>query len=152
MNGLLTSRKANALLRYYQKKMPKVEDCQCSTCRIMCRHPCIGTPSEVEKLIKMGYRDCFEPYRPFIKDSSFAIWILRAKNSDKYVDNCGYPCVFFQEGKCIVHDNKPTEGKVVNHNTTGKNGSPYDKFRNALVNTWRTKKGERLIDRWSNEH
>jgi hypothetical protein len=145
---MLTYQKANALLRHQVKKLPPATECSCEVCVRLCHgHTCIGTPDEIEKLMDMGYSKLFYREYMWIPNSNDAgVAVLRP---DVVHDNWSYPCAFLKDGKCIIHAIKPLEGRLVNHDTCGK--GMYEDFRRALLRTWQTPRGEKLVRRWYKE-
>ena len=104
-------------------------ECKCAVCRRQCRTPCLGTPEDILKLLRAGYRDRLKftlwgvglltGHLPFI------IPMVQAAGSDG-----GY-CAFFRGGLCELHDKglKPTEGRLSHHTVTSEN---FD-FRRSLA-------------------
>ncbi len=86
--------------------------CDCTRCVTMCKTaPCLGTPSDMLRIINNGYIDLVEGAM-FAAHGSPKIPIVRPK-----WDDVKKPCVFLDDqGKCKLHTRglKPIEGKISN--------------------------------------
>lgn len=87
--------------------------CTCEKCKNMCKTPCMGTLTDILKLVKAGYTDrlsksmwgvgmiteTYPSFIPFI--------------GPKIDEKTGY-CTFYKNGLCELHDLglKPTEGAL----------------------------------------
>lgn len=107
----------------------KPSACKCEACRNQCRTPCLGTPDDILRLIKAGYRD----------ELSVSYWLVgvvlgRMEHPIVMVQPVktgeGW-CIFYHQGLCGLHDKglKPTEGRLSHHSITKEN---YD-FRKGLT-------------------
>lgn len=109
-----------ALQRIIRKTGRKPVECRCAACKAQCRTPCLGTPADILRLLKAGYRKRLSPtlwgvglalgYLPY------AVPMVQARQENGY-------CTFFRNGLCELHDAglKPTEGRLSYHTITGEN-------------------------------
>lgn len=109
-----------AYLRIIRKTGRKPIQCKCKDCKKQCRTPCMGTPSDILKLIEAGY----------VNKLSMTEWAvaLLYKRHDGVIlmiqSTAGEDgCAFFHDGLCELHDLglKPTEGKLSHHSITLEN-------------------------------
>lgn len=122
------------LEKIMRKTSAKVVSCKCQLCKKQCDHPCLGTPSDIKKIIEAGFQDRLMPI----------IW-TGAKNlgiTDKEVPmvvpkQCQITgkCTFFKDGLCELHDLglKPTEGRLSHH---GRKWNPKKSIGWAVAKTW----------------
>lgn len=108
--------------------------CSCSTCQNMCKtSPCIGTPDDILRLINNGYVGKISASIYMV-----GVFYFNARNPVHFATPTRLDdgsCIFFNNGLCDLHESglKPTEGKLVNHETTG----DYKTSSNYLVSeTW----------------
>ena len=52
-----------ALQRIIRKTGRRPVECRCRLCRQQCRIPCLGTPEDILRLLKAGYRERLAPTR-----------------------------------------------------------------------------------------
>lgn len=109
-----------ALQRIIRKTGRKAVECRRVACRAQCRTPCPGTPGDIPRLLKAGYRRQPAPtlwgvglvpgHVPCI------IPTIQARQENGY-------CIFFHDGLCRLHDAglKPTEGRLSHHIITREN-------------------------------
>ncbi|MCE8595707.1 hypothetical protein [Bacteroides fragilis] len=101
--------------------------CKCEICQAQCRRtPCIGTPQDIQALIKAGYKDklSFTLWSVgfILGKIDFGIPMIQPKQTPS-------GCVFFKDGLCELHDLglKPTEGKL-SHHTIGMDNLDFSMF------------------------
>lgn len=111
-------------------------ECSCDKCKSQCHTPCLGTPEDIERLIKAGYGDrlaltewvagvlmglCDEP-----------IQMIQARLEDN-----GW-CTFYHDGKCELHDKglKPTEGRLSHHSLKLDNFNPKRSLSWLIAKEW----------------
>jgi hypothetical protein len=116
--------------------------CSCKGCVSMCqRTPCLGTPTDILKLIQAGHKEKIMPtlWAASIFFGQSPIPMLQIER------NPVSGCVFLNEQNlCSLHDTglKPTEGKFASH-------SPNMKAENltlTIAKTWVDPKNFDLID------
>lgn len=135
--------------------LPK-SDCSCEKCQGMCSlsRPCWGTPTDVKKLIENGFanRLMLDYYEgeldkkkiPYTEILSPALVGSEGKRAPFWpVGRCTFYTV---DGKCEIHDIKPTEGRVVNHEKR------YDGLHESLAKSWGKRDGLKVIKQWNKEN
>lgn len=109
-----------AFERIIRKTGRKPVQCKCQKCKEQCRTPCLGTPDDILRLIRAGYRDrlaqtawCVGMALGRIK---FPVPMVQAIQTQS-------GCVFFKDGLCELHESglKPTEGKLSHHSIKQEN-------------------------------
>ena len=124
--------------------------CSCEKCVNMCeRRPCWGTPQDIKKIMDAGYTyRLMADYWTTGRDSDHTIWIL-APAIVKYElrEAPLYPmgrCTFLMENsKCLVHEIKPSEGRVANCQT-----KPNENIHKDIAMAWDTREGKLLVNQW----
>lgn len=95
-------------------------ECSCEKCKAQCRNPCLGTPGDILRLIRAGYKDrlalTFWAVGMLHGEMNYPILMVQAIRSGGY-------CTFFRDGLCELHELglKPTEGKLSHHTITEEN-------------------------------
>lgn len=143
--------KAQVLSRKEIETLPKNE-CSCARCQKMCSEsrPCWGTPKEIKQIIENGFanRLMCDYYDGNLdgKEIPFTEIITPALVGS---EGCSAPfwpvgqCTFYTDnGLCEIHDLKPVEGCVVNHE------KKYDGLHTSLVYQWMTKEGKKVVKLW----
>lgn len=109
-----------ALQRIIRKTGRQPVECRCSLCKRQCRTPCLGTPEDILRLLKAGYRERLALTEwaagMLCGKVPYPIPMVQARqNADG--------CVFFQDGLCELHaiGLKPTEGRLSHHTITKEN-------------------------------
>lgn len=88
--------------------------------RQQCRIPCLGTPEDILRLLKAGYRERLAPTRwavgLLLGKIPYIVPMVQAKQE-------AGGCTFFQDGLCELHAAglKPTEGRLSHHTITMEN-------------------------------
>ncbi len=96
-------------------------ECRCERCRNQCRTPCLGTPQDILRLIKSGFKGRMEPslwaVGLVLGKFPFPIPMVQARREKN-----GF-CTFYHNGLCELHDLglKPTEGTLSYHTITIEN-------------------------------
>lgn len=124
-------------LHYIMRKSGRKPcECSCDKCKSQCHTPCLGTPEDIERLIKAGYGDrlaltewaagvlmglCDEP-----------IQMIQAR-----LEENGW-CTFYHDGKCELHDKglKPTEGRLSHHSLKRDNYNPKKSLSWLIAKEW----------------
>jgi hypothetical protein len=126
-----------------QKAIPNAiqNACQCDACQELCRRPCWGTPEEIWSLIQAGFGGKLEEDH-WRMDCKRDVIVLRPRLLET-----GY-CVFFQDGKCELHDLglKPLEG-VITHCSNPAGDSGRGVFGKDTAQHWDAR--SRLAYEWS---
>ena len=112
--------------------------CKCEQCKSQCRvSPCLGTPQDIIKLIKAGYKD-----RLAVTDWLTG-FIMKAEPGPVVMLQAIYDekkkaCTFFNNGLCELHDLglKPTEGKLSHHSTKPDNFDFKKSINYTVAKTW----------------
>ena len=123
--------------------------CECPACRELCeRVPCMGTPKEIAAIIAKGYANPNQLVVSRANDPSLEYTVVKPRG-DRPDDPTQGTCVFYQDGKCILHDAglKPIEGCVALHDKN----TPRLLYHH-LKRAWNTKLGRELIERFSTEN
>lgn len=94
-----------------QRSGTQVTQCDCQLCQSMClRAPCIGTPEDIVRLINNGYIHQLETTA---WGAGERIGIETFLSVQIKLDTHG-GCPLFKNGKCSIHEIKPTDGKLAN--------------------------------------
>jgi hypothetical protein len=123
--------------------------CMCDECKDMCALPCWPTPSEVEKIIALGYgeRLMLDFWWPGSKQARFNVVCPAAGRGEagRYARGTGKRCLFqTKKGLCELHDKcKPMEGRLAS--CTGTDGWT---LRGRVAKTWNTKRGKIVVAAW----
>lgn len=118
----------------------------------MCHAPCCGTPEEMEKLIKLGYRNrlMFDDWpgqedliKPALKGygGKKAPWETRTEKG----------CTFWKKGKCELHKLglKPMVGRLAHHSNSLEDSM---KIEDVVRESWRTEKAKEVIQLWKKKN
>jgi hypothetical protein len=98
-----------------RKTGSKPFSCKCQTCKKQCTTaPCLGLPSDIEKLIDSGYGSRI---KETIWASGIMLGIIDYPITMYQAEMQSSGCTFFKDGLCELHDLglKPTEGKLSHH-------------------------------------
>jgi Fe-S-cluster containining protein len=147
--------------KLYSHPLPSGE-CSCESCKKMCEaHPCLGTPQEIIKLIKLGYAKRLMDIRYYDSKGEFgkrdmdikiimpAIKGYEGKKGPLAIARFGRCTFLNNKGLCEIHNVKPIEGRVTSHACEG-----YDKFSHmdrlylSIINMWATHEGEKVVNIW----
>ena len=96
-------------------------ECKCQKCKQQCKTPCLGTPEDILRLIKAGYKERLAITHWWVGIArgklDFPVIMIQARQEEN-----GY-CTFFRDGLCELHDLglKPTEGRLSHHSITKEN-------------------------------
>ena len=81
-----------ALQRIIRKTGRKVVECRCAACRAQCRTPCLGTPEDILRILKAGYKERLSPtlwgVGLVLGRLPYAVPMVQARQADGY-------CTFF---------------------------------------------------------
>lgn len=109
-----------ALQRIIRKTGRRPVECRCPLCRRQCHTPCLGTPEDILRLLKAGYKERLAP-------TGWAVGLLHGKTPGivpmvQARQEAGR-CTFFRDGLCGLHSTglKPTEGRLSYHTITKEN-------------------------------
>ena len=109
-----------ALQRIIRETGRKPVECRCARCREQCRTPCRGTPEDILRLLKAGYKERLAPtlwgVGLVLGRIPYVVPMIQARQENGY-------CIFFHDGLCELHDAglKPTEGRLSHHIITREN-------------------------------
>ena len=110
-----------SLQRIMRKTGRRPIECKCQKCKQQCKTPCLGTPEDVLRLIKAGYKERLAITHWWVGIArgklDFPVIMIQARQEEN-----GY-CTFFHDGLCELHDLglKPTEGRLSHHSITKEN-------------------------------
>ena len=110
-----------SLQRIMRKTGRRPIECKCQKCKQQCKTPCLGTPEDILRLIKAGYKERLAITRWWVGIArgklDFPVIMIQARQEEN-----GY-CTFFHDGLCELHDLglKPTEGRLSHHSITKEN-------------------------------
>ena len=110
-----------SLQRIMRKTGRRPIECKCQKCKQQCKTPCLGTPEDILRLIKAGYKDRLAITHWWVGIArgklDFPVIMIQARQEEN-----GY-CTFFRDGLCELHDLglKPTEGRLSHHSITKEN-------------------------------
>ena len=110
-----------SLQRIMRKTGRKPRECKCQKCKQQCKTPCLGTPEDILRLIKAGYKERLAITHWWVGIArgklDFPVIMIQARQEEN-----GY-CTFFRDGLCELHDLglKPTEGRLSHHSITKEN-------------------------------
>ena len=110
-----------SLQRIMRKTGRKPIECKCQKCKQQCKTPCLGTPEDILRLIKAGYKERLAITHWWVGIArgklDFPVIMIQARQEEN-----GY-CTFFHDGLCELHDLglKPTEGRLSHHSITKEN-------------------------------
>ena len=134
-----------ALQRIIRKTGRKVVECRCATCKAQCRTPCLGTPEDILRILKAGYKERLSPTLWGVGlvtgHLQYAIRMVQARQVNGY-------CTFFRNGLCELHDAglKPTEGKLSHHTITRENFKFGHSLSWNVAREWLDGRNEAFID------
>ena len=110
-----------SLQRIMRKTGRKPIECKCQKCKQQCKTPCLGTPEDILRLIKAGYKERLAITHWWVGIArgklDFPVIMIQARQEEN-----GY-CTFFHDGLCELHDLglKHTEGRLSHHSITKEN-------------------------------
>ena len=110
-----------SLQRIMRKTGRRPIECKCQKCKQQCKTPCLGTPEDILRLIKAGYKERLAITHWWVGVArgklDFPVIMIQARQEEN-----GY-CTFFHDGLCELHDLglKPTEGRLSHHSITKEN-------------------------------
>ena len=110
-----------SLQRIMRKTGRKPIECKCQKCKQQCKTPCLGTPEDILRLIKAGYKERLAITHWWVGIArgklDFPVIMIQARQEED-----GY-CTFFRDGLCELHELglKPTEGRLSHHSITKEN-------------------------------
>ena len=110
-----------SLQRIMRKTGRRPIECKCQKCKQQCKTPCLGTPEDILRLIKAGYKERLAITHWWVGIArgklDFPVIMIQAR-----LEENGY-CTFFHDGLCELHDLglKPTEGRLSHHSITKEN-------------------------------
>ena len=133
------------LQRIIRKTGRKVVECRCAACRAQCRTPCLGTPEDILRILKAGYKERLSPtlwgVGLVLGRLPYAVPMVQARQADGY-------CTFFRNGLCELHDAglKPTEGRLSYHTITRENFKFGHSLSWNVAREWLDKRNAAFID------
>ncbi len=120
-----------------RKTGKKPVQCKCQDCKKQCSvSPCLGTPSDIEKIIDAGHGD-----KIFLTHWAAGILLRATKDIVRMYQANNIPnhgCVFFKDGLCELHEKglKPTEGRLSHHSQQMHNLEPRKSIGWNVAKTW----------------
>lgn len=126
------------LAKIIRKSSRKPVSCKCVSCQSQCmREPCLGTPSDIQKIKDAGFSDRIVP-------TAWAAGILLRVTTEviemeqPLFDPLKGSCTFFNNGLCELHDLglKPTEGKLSHHSIKKDNYNGSRSLSWLVAKTW----------------
>jgi Fe-S-cluster containining protein len=133
------------------EQLPKSE-CSCNRCKKMCSEsrPCWGTPNDMKRIIENGFtnRIMLDYYEGELDNKTIKYTeivtpaLVGCEGSRAPFWPVGRCTFYTDDGKCEIHDIKPTEGCVVNHKQS------YDGLHTSLVETWTKRAGKDVVKLW----
>ena len=110
-----------------RKSGMKPVSCKCNDCKSQCKHPCIGTPEDMEAIKAAGFGDRL--CEGEVEDTGIII-------TGPQYDYTKKSCTFFTNGLCELHDLglKPTVGKLSHHST--RNIQPGKMIADFVLKEW----------------
>ena len=134
--------------RVMRETRMKVQECRCRYCREQCKTPCIGTPSDIQKLIEHGYKDKLE----ICENTAGIVLGLTDKTTTivapKRTESGA--CIFFNEEKlCDLHSLglKPLEGKLSFHTTmVEKKFIPKRSISWSILKEWEDPENKQIVE------
>lgn len=109
-----------AFERIIRRTGRKPVQCKCRKCKEQCKTPCLGTPDDILRLIRAGYKDKLASTAwcvgMALGRTNFPVPMVQAIQTAS-------GCVFYKNGLCELHDAglKPTEGKLSHHSIRQEN-------------------------------
>ena len=109
-----------ALQRIIRKTGRRPVECRCRLCRQQCRIPCLGTPEDILRLLKAGYR-YFRHLHPDVEIELADLGTLMLKDYDAL---CGEKRTYYPVRK-MAHKRALLENKRKSDNQK-KGGNTYE--------------------------
>lgn len=140
--------------------------CSCNKCKKMCDRPCFGTVQDIKNLIKAGYSDrlCLDwNSAPSDKNTDITFLTPALKDCEGKLSP-SFPssikgCTFLTDGLCALHSLKlkPLQGRTAIHGfaderLNAKNDSQSEAVKEYIMQDWKSKEGQDLVDAWCKEH
>lgn len=134
----------NEFLGISRKTGMKPSHCRCRLCQQQCHTPCLGTPSDISRLIEAGYGDRL---KPTIWEAGIVMGITDHPIPMIQARIEGDWCTFFHDGLCELHNKglKPTEGKLSHHSMTLERWTPKKSLSWNVAKTWEEKENQEII-------
>lgn len=98
------------------KSKVQPSQCSCNECQKMCKHtPCVGTPLDMHA-IKKAHPEYVDKLSITLNLAALNLGLPPIAMIAPTFDEKKGCCAFFEEGKCILHEEglKPLEGKLAN--------------------------------------
>jgi hypothetical protein len=126
----------NETAKIIRKTGRKPVQCKCLGCKSQCaKVPCLGTPTDILKLIEAGHRE-----RIFPTDwwAGMAMGSFDRPIPMYQLENTPTGCVLFKEGLCTIHHSglKPTEGKLSHHSHKPETFNKHKSLSLHVAKTW----------------
>lgn len=126
-----------------RKTGKKQTNCKCQLCKSQCRHPCLGTPEDIAKLINTGYSNRLMIIN-WAGAQDLGVYNKDVAMVTPKLDKEKGACTFFTDGLCELHDLglKPTEGRLSHHSTELQKFNPKKSIGWAVAKEWLNKPKE----------
>lgn len=124
-------------LHYIMRKSGrKPSVCNCDRCKAQCHTPCLGTPEDIERLIKAGYGDRLA-LTEWVAGVLMGVCKEPIKMIQARLEDNGW-CTFYHDGLCELHDKglKPTEGRLSHHSLKIDNYNPKKSLSWLIAKEW----------------
>lgn len=134
-----------ALQRIIRKTGRKPVECRCSQCTMQCRTPCLGTPEDILRLLKAGYKKRLSPtlwgVGLVLGRLPYMVPMVQARQVNGY-------CTFFRDGLCELHRTglKPTEGRLSYHTITKENLKFDSSLSWNVAREWLDERNDTVIE------
>lgn len=142
MNHIIKESERSHIIRK-TGRFPK--ECKCKLCKQQCHTPCLGTPSDILKLMNAGYSDklSFTDWKAGIVMgcTDHVVTMVQATVNGDW-------CIFYHDGLCELHDKglKPTEGVLSHHSIKIDNWKPKKSISWNVAKTWEDEENKSIIE------
>lgn len=132
------------LEKIIRKTGRKPVECKCEICKNQCKTPCLGTPQDILRLLRAGYKKQLIPtiwgVGIRLGKISFSVIMIQPRQTPS-------GCIFFKNGLCELHEAglKPTEGKLSYHTVTAENCEFSKTLTWNVAQEWLKKENEETI-------
>ena len=135
-----------SLQRIMRKTGRRPIECKCQKCKQQCKTPCLGTPEDILRLIKAGYKERLAITHWWVGIArgklDFPVIMIQARQEEN-----GY-CTFFHDGLCELHDLglKPTEGRLSHHSITKENFKFGKSLSRYVAKEWMDRRNGEIVE------
>lgn len=121
-------------------------ECKCKQCKAQCLDtPCLGTPSDIVRLVISGYADKLAK----------TVWAVRTVLTGEVpimmvqlIQQDDGSCIMYENGLCKLHTLglKPTEGKLSHHVIDKRNIGIRKSIAYNVAKTWLSEDNKNLVE------